>query len=161
MSNPGFTDWQTDSFGTKIDKSAIKSKIITLAKRLYPAQFEADVETETEGNEESTDETNETLEEKFDAIFKQSEKLTIKQGKDKDKALELETSAFEQSGRRSEILENLYKAMCTIPPTSVEAERAFSAVGLFVTKLRSSLADNTIDALLTLKNYFRMKAIEK
>ena len=74
MSNPGFTDWQTDSFGTKIDKSAIKSKIITLAKRLYPAQFEADVETETEGNEESTDETNETLEEKFDAIFKQSEK---------------------------------------------------------------------------------------
>ena len=63
-------------------------------------------------------------------------------------------SAYEQSGQRSENLENLYQAMKTIPATSVEAERAFSAVGLFVTKLRTSLGDSTIDALLTLRSHF-------
>ena len=37
--------------------------------------------------------------------------------------------------------------LLTVPPTSVEAERAFSAAGLFVTKLRSRLGDQSIDTL--------------
>jgi len=69
--------------------------------------------------------------------------------------MKYELSAFEQSGKRSETLENLYEALCTVPPTSVESERAFSTVGLFATKIRSSLADNSIDALLTLRVYFK------
>ena len=71
-------------------------------------------------------------------------------------------TAFELSGKRSETLENLYQAMCTISPTSVEPERAFSTVGLFATKMRSSLADNTIDAMLTLRTYFmKQEKLEK
>ena len=41
----------------------------------------------------------------------------------------------------------LFKALKAIPPTSVKAERAFLAVGLFLTKLRSSLDDSNIDTL--------------
>lgn len=41
-------------------------------------------------------------------------------------------------------LEMLKNALKTIPPTSVESERAFSSCGLFVTKIRSRLADKTI-----------------
>lgn len=74
---------------------------------------------------------------------------------DFSKVMKYEFSAFEQSGKRSETLENLYEALCTVPPTSVESERAFSTVGLFATKIRSSLADNSIDALLTLRVYFK------
>ena len=34
------------------------------------------------------------------------------------------------TGKRTENLNDLYKAMLRIPPTSVEAERAFSAIFL-------------------------------
>ena len=42
----------------------------------------------------------------------------------------------------------VFCAIKTLPPTSVEAERAFSASGMFVTKLRSHLSEKTIDALI-------------
>ena len=38
-----------------------------------------------------------------------------------------------------------------IPPTSVEAERVFSASGLILTKIRSRLNDSSIDMLVFLK----------
>ena len=61
---------------------------------------------------------------------------------------------FEATGKRTENLDKLYNALLAIPPTSVEAERAFSTVGLFVVKLRSRLSDESIDALTFLKKYF-------
>ena len=71
------------------------------------------------------------------------------QAKDLNKVIKYEMISFEQNGKRSENVENLYQAMCAIPPTLVESERAFSAVGLFVTELRSRLGENRIYALLT------------
>ena len=49
---------------------------------------------------------------------------------------------------------NLYAALKIIKPTSVEAERVFSALGSFVSKIRNRLNDNTIDALLFLRHYY-------
>ena len=40
-----------------------------------------------------------------------------------------------------------------LPPTSVEAERIFSAAGLFITKLCMRLNDEIVDALCFLKQY--------
>ena len=50
--------------------------------------------------------------------------------------------------------DQIYKAVPTLPPTFVEAERASSATGLFVTKMRSSLSDNSIDSLCFLHHHF-------
>ena len=50
--------------------------------------------------------------------------------------------------------DSLSKSLLVIPPTSVEAERVFSAAGLFVTKLRCNLSDSTLDMLMFLKFYF-------
>jgi hypothetical protein len=36
-------------------------------------------------------------------------------------------------------LKKMFKAMKTIPPTSIEAEKAFSTAGIFITKLRNRL----------------------
>ena len=63
-----------------------------------------------------------------------------------------ECEVFEASGRRPANLQHLYEALLAIQPTSVEAERAFSACGLFVTKLRSRLHDSTVDALCFIRN---------
>ena len=40
-------------------------------------------------------------------------------------------------------------------PSSIESERAFSVTGNFVTKLRTNLGDDTIDALVFLKSHYR------
>ena len=56
--------------------------------------------------------------------------------------------------KRPNNLEKLYAALKTIKPTSVEAERAISALGYFVSKIRNCLNDDTIDALLFLRHYY-------
>ena len=59
---------------------------------------------------------------------------------------------FEATGIRLANLQTFCEALLTIQPTSVEAERAFSACGLFVIKLWSRLHDSTIDALCFIRN---------
>lgn len=48
----------------------------------------------------------------------------------------------------------------TIPPTSVESERSFSAVGLFVTKFRSRLDDKEFNNLCQLRGYYLKERAE-
>jgi hypothetical protein len=43
------------------------------------------------------------------------------------KALKREMAVFEATGKRPSSLEQLQNAVATLPPTSIEAERAFSA----------------------------------
>ena len=43
---------------------------------------------------------------------------------------------LEMQKSRNEYLEKVYKALLTVKPTSVEAKRAFSTSGSFVTKIR-------------------------
>ena len=42
-----------------------------------------------------------------------------------------------------------------VNPTSVEAERTFSAAGILCTKIRSRLSDTTLDTLCFLRSYYR------
>jgi hAT family C-terminal dimerisation region len=42
----------------------------------------------------------------------------------------------------------------SIPPTSVESERCFSASGNIVTKLRCSMNDDTLDPISFLRSHF-------
>ena len=101
------------------------------------------------------------MEQKFNDIFDAEETVVPGASYDINKALNLELKAFEISKKRSVTLEKLYQALCSIPATSVESERAFSAVGLFVTKLRSNLGDKSIDSLLFLRSHFKKEEREK
>ena len=58
-----------------------------------------------------------------------------------------EFSSNDATGVLHSNLKKIFYALKAIPPTSVEAERAFSAAGLFLTKLRSKLDDGSIDML--------------
>ena len=62
-----------------------------------------------------------------------------------------------RSKKRSEYLENLFNAVMTAKPTSVESERSFSVGGGFATKIRSRLSDKSLSALVMLKMYFKSK----
>jgi len=74
---------------------------------------------------------------------------------DIDKILKKEMSAFESDGTKGKYLRMTYEYLLTITPTSVEAERAFSAAGYFCNDLRSSLGDETINSLCFLRSYFQ------
>ena len=64
---------------------------------------------------------------------------------------------FENTAQRLALLEVIFRAIKTLPPTSVEAERAFSAAGLFFTKIRSRLSDRAIDHCCFLRGYLKNK----
>ena len=72
------------------------------------------------------------------------------------KVTKQEMNLFEATRKRQTKLELLFNALLSIPPTSVETERAFSAAGLFVTKLKlcSGLSNKSLDALTFLRSYY-------
>lgn len=74
-----------------------------------------------------------------------------------------EMTLFENGGCRGRFLESCYQYLLTVPPTSVESERAFSASGSFATKIRSKLNDDSLNALVGLRFYFtrKEKQVEK
>jgi len=65
-------------------------------------------------------------------------------------AMKTEMALFATTGNRGRFLQLALDSLMTIPLTSVEAERAFSAAGILCPKLRSSLGDHTIDTLCLL-----------
>jgi hypothetical protein len=66
-------------------------------------------------------------------------------------------SLFEGGGSKGSYLQMAYDCLLTIPPTSVESERAFSSAGYICSKIRSSLSDKTLDDLLFLRTYLKKK----
>jgi hypothetical protein len=62
---------------------------------------------------------------------------------------------FELEDKRGVNLESCYKNLNSIPPSSVDPERVFSGCRRTVTKIRSSLHDESVDMLTFLRGYFK------
>lgn len=71
----------------------------------------------------------------------------------------VEMALFENGGtrQRGRYLSLVYEHLKTIPPTSVEPERIFSSAGIVCNRLRSSLIDKTLDALIFLRSFYISK----
>ena len=63
----------------------------------------------------------------------------------------------EVTGEKTVNITKITAALESIPPTFVEAERAFSAVVLFITRLITRLSDKSIKCLSFLHTYFKSK----
>jgi hypothetical protein len=66
-----------------------------------------------------------------------------------------ELAIFEVESHRQANLERCYKNLNSIPPSSVEPECVFSGCGRTVTKIRSSLHDDSVDMFTFLRGYFK------
>ena len=73
---------------------------------------------------------------------------------DFEKLLKKEMSAYEGNGVRGKFLCITYNYLMTISPTSVEAERAFSAAGYISSSLRRRLSDDTLCRICLLRGHF-------
>lgn len=100
----------------------------------------------------------ELLQKKIDESLSDSKLMTKVFKKSSLKsAVRSEIKFRDEGGSRGPLLESIYKAVMCIPPTSVAAERAFSVAGLFSTKIRSRLNDETLDTLCFLRSQFKNK----
>ncbi|KRZ75212.1 hypothetical protein T10_9929, partial [Trichinella papuae] len=131
-----------------------------IAKKMFKIHVE---ETEyDDGNgddsEKSDPDINKSIADQLDTLIRRRKYFKCDlidscPGKDIMKIIKNEMAVFEAIGQLPKTLQMLYDALITVPSTSWEAERSFSAAGLFVTKLRSSLKDETIDTLCLLRSY--------
>jgi len=69
-------------------------------------------------------------------------------------AIKKEMSIMESLGSRGKMLKPLLEMLMTVPPCTVESERAFSSANNFCRKIRTNLGDESLNALVFLKYYF-------
>jgi hypothetical protein len=93
-----------------------------------------------------------TMEEELDLVLKQAE--APPKESDYFSKLKQEYLLFRNSGKRTYNLEDLFKAVSTVKPTSTSNERTFSVCTNLCTKIRSRLADKSLSALVFLKHYY-------
>ena len=137
-----------------------------LQQRLFKQQVTTDTVNETmesssdsnvdnDGNDEASLPKNMTLSEEFQAFRKEPGLKIEKVQRVGAQNINEERQLFEATKKRPENLENLYRSFLTIRPTSVEAERAFSAMGLFATKIGNRLNNDTLNAIIVLRQFYK------
>lgn len=121
-----------------------------------PAPPVVPVDIDNSDGESAT--TSLTLQQRMELAMKASMAQPLDNCKLNDKsmqaAIKSEMAVFERSGVRGRSLQLVYSHLLSIPPTSVEAERAFSSAGLLCTRIRSRLGDDTLDTLCFLRSYY-------
>jgi hypothetical protein len=126
----------------------------TLMNRLYP---DIDFELNETNNSSNTDPieiaTSTTLTDELNFAINNLNKSNFV-GTSKKSHLNKEIQLFEATGKRTQSLELLYNALLAIKPTSTDSERAFSSAGALLTKLRSRMSDESMNAILLLKSFF-------
>lgn len=148
-----------------------KSELADIAKKLLerlfiPQKIEQNAQTEKLSICEGTSRGRETffsqnvssLSDKLNHLIAQETRgINSNDTAPNFKNLSQELQFYEVTKSRTENLNILYNALLTIPPTSIEAERAFSAAGYFISKLRTNLSDRNIDCLCFLRHHFLKK----
>ena len=146
-----------------VDKSTKRSEIQKnakcLLKRLYPVT-EAEIENSSEingfvepANVNIIIAENPMIDELKECIRKTT--ASRKYLENEFDTLNKDFKLFELTGTKSKNILLLEQALYSMPCTSVEAERAFSSAVLFITKLRSSLSDSSLDSLVFLEGHFK------
>ncbi|GFY05123.1 uncharacterized protein TNCV_3269951 [Trichonephila clavipes] len=149
------------NFGRKYEVAAVTGDISRLpgknclfrqaqmiGTRLF-CEEEESISNSSHSEEESIEILKEkplTLDEKLvKAIYSKTKVLycSTKKSTSFNKIMKQEMQLFDSTESPSPNIIKLCDALKTIPPTSVEAKRAFSAAGLFVTKLKTRLRDKT------------------
>lgn len=144
-----------------MSKTTIISMIAALVKH-YDNTSSSESEAEIEVAEEPT--STRSLREKLQQAIDDENNAKIRSKtltpKDLSGVLKKELVNFEINGKRGPNLERCYIDLTTIPPTSVESERVFSGCGKIVTKIRSSLNDESLDLMCFLRSYFKSEKQE-
>ena len=165
LHNPDFLNQDEDWLGHTINKKEIFNLASEQIQRLFPDDFQSERETlmdvdqdgDTKFSEEEEDGRELTLDEQLEKRWRKDEQeakaKTCKKG---TKFVKDMCQNYARTGNPRDIpvlLKKLLDALKSIPPTSVQCERAFSTTGQYCTKLRTNLNDKTLSALVLLKHH--------
>lgn len=161
----------------KLSKTAITKKIVSLIERLENIKEDEaasnDVTPVPNNDQPSSSTLNEPESRLGNLTLKNKLQLAISkrvietfEAPDKVpnsliKIVKREILTFEELNVKGKYLKLAYNYLLAIRPSSVEAERAFSAAGLICTKIRSRLGDQAIDELCFLRSYFNKSKPKK
>ena len=151
LKNPKFVDENQDQFGIKIWKTKITPLATSLLQRLFHQRSTEENELVVEVSYGLEKNQPKTLSEEYASFIEERHQTAKVQDKVESCIVKKEMSLFEATKKGPDNLQKLFNALLTIKPASVEPERAFSAVGLFATKLRRQLCDKTLDALIVMR----------
>lgn len=139
---------------TAIEMNTIKYTLASLAERLHFLPTSVD-ETQIVPPVNTTPAATTSLAERLEfALQGDNDNILHASPLSIESLIQKEMDYYRATGEKGFLLDKLFCALSSIAPSSVEAERAFSASGLFCTKIRSRLSDNTLDCLCFLRHHF-------
>lgn len=153
---------RTDNTFAMPKKNSIRQEIKKLLERILNSEEGNESEgSDSDGNQEEdvqqSSERDLSLQEELELQLQNESKASeIKQTglPQLEKVLRKEMTAYESDGTKGKYLTMAYEYLMTLQPTSVEAERAFSAAGYICSTLRSRLNDETISSVCFLRAHF-------
>ena len=143
-----------------------KKQMIATAKKLLKRLFPCDEPTDQSKNSDQNDAAQEIIEEEtFEDILEREIQKGTQSVKPTDSVFDQianDFTYFEANKTMPTNLKLLHQALLSIVPTSVEAERNFSAAGLFLTPHRAgNLSHEMLDNLCILRAFFLKEKNQK
>ena len=165
-----FLQQKEDHLAFKISRYAVTNLATSLLKRLYPAQNND--ENQSDGEETQMFDPNETqmfVNEEPEQISMSDEYASFSKSFFEDSSGAEESSEITLRMVKNEMslyeatkgqtrpvhLEQLYRSLKSIKPSSIDPERGFSAMGYFCTKIRSRMGDDVLDAIIFMQQYYK------
>jgi hypothetical protein len=165
-----FLQQNEDHLTFKISRYAVTNLATSLLKRLYPAQNND--ENQSDGEETQMFDPNETqmfVNEEPEQISMSDEYASFSKSFFEDSSGAEESSEITLRMVKNEMslyeatkgqtrpvhLEQLYRSLKSIKPSSIDPERGFSAMGYFCTKIRSRMGDDVLDAIIFMQQYYK------
>jgi hypothetical protein len=137
----------------------IEDVLKKLYSRLFPGITSETEECHKEATvaSETASEAEVSYAERLAALFEADlQNIRVSKGK-KTSDIAADCQSAKATGELTVKLKKLLDALLSVPASSVEAERAFSTAGRFVTKIRNRLGDKTLDSYCFAKHKFQME----
>ena len=139
--------------GPKTTAHEIKIEIVRLLRRFKQENLVLPEESVSEFAENQ----NKSLKEKLEEALEASKLMKKVNNTSLEDVVSKEMQMLSLEGGRGTYLQLIYDFLIIIPPTSVECERCFSTCGKICTKVKSSLSNELISALVFLRSYLTNK----
>ena len=153
--DPNFFNGEKDVFGVVISRSETIDSVTNIINRL------TDVDQETPSENIRHQLLDSVLDGSFEEIGAQLERNSSNIASNATSTLRETVSfdywKFEETGVLSTTLLKARSFLEAIPPTSIESERSFSELNFILTKRRNSLKDQTVNNIVVVRDFYKLR----